>query len=175
MIKRQAVAGGIRVRLYTSKGEAEGEEITIDASTQEAGTVSSFEADIPVPQKEGVFTAKVFFGSVKQAKIYSKPSEDAYSYITNPSLQVCGTPKFTSFVIPKAGIKEGTTLIAKVWGTNFKAPGVVPNAFTVSCTDKPSLTTGSTVIVLSDSELHVKLKIPGQDVIPPKLNTETKV
>ena len=161
-----AVAGGIKVRLYNSNGDAEGEEIPIDASSQAAGAVSSFKADIPIPQKEGVFTATVFFGSTVQTKVYENPSSNYYNHIINPTIQVYGTPKFTSFDIPKAGIaKEGVTLIAKVKGTNFKAPGVESNNFRVSCPEKPSITSvtsDAAVTILSDSELSVKLKIPGQ-------------
>ena len=158
-----AVAGGIKVRLYNSEGGIEGDDISIDARTQEAGIVSGFEADIPVPQKEGVFIAKVFFGDKEQEKIYSNPSYDYGQNIINPTIQVYGAPKFTSFYIPKAGTsKEDSKLIAMVRGTNFKAPGVTPSNFTVSCTDKPSITNGSTVSILSDAWLTVSLTIPGQ-------------
>ncbi|WP_255817295.1 hypothetical protein [Treponema putidum] len=71
-------------------------------------------------------------------------------------------PSFTSFDIPKAGIsKAGTTLIAMVRGINFTAPGVGQSNFTVNCTAKPSITEGSAVTILSDTELTVSLKIPG--------------
>ncbi|MGI5063799.1 fibronectin type III domain-containing protein [Treponema denticola] len=158
-----AVAGGIKVRLYNSEGVIEGGEISIDARTQEAGIVSDFKADIPVPQKEGVFIAKVFFGDKEQKEIYSNLSYNYGQNIINPTIQVYGAPKFTSFYIPKAGTsKEDSKLIARVRGTNFKAPGVTPSNFTLSCTDKPSITNGSTVSILSDTELTVELIIPGQ-------------
>lgn len=158
-----AVAGGIKVRLYNSEGGIEGDDISVDARTQEAGIVSSFKADIPVPQKEGVFIAKVFFGDKEQKKIYSNPSYNDKQNIINPTIQVYGAPKFTSFYIPKAGTsKEDSKLIARVRGTNFKAPGVTPSNFTLSCTDKPSITNGSIVSILSDTELTVELTIPGQ-------------
>ncbi|WP_255806420.1 fibronectin type III domain-containing protein [Treponema putidum] len=158
-----AVAGGIKVRLYNSEGGIEGDDISVDARTQEAGIVSSFKADIPVPQKEGVFIAKVFFGDKEQTRIYSNLSYNYGQNIINPTIQVYGVPKFTSFYIPKAGTsKEDSKLIARVRGTNFKAPGVTPSNFTLSCTDKPSITNGSTVSILSDTELTVELTIPGQ-------------
>ena len=72
-------------------------------------------------------------------------------------------PSFTSFDIPKAGIsKAGTTLIAMIRGTNFKVPGIGPSNFIVNCADNPSITTGTTVTILSDSELTVSLTIPGE-------------
>ena len=72
-------------------------------------------------------------------------------------------PSFTSFDIPKAGIsKAGTTLIAMVRGTNFKAPGVGQSNFIVNCAEMPSITEGSAVTILSDSVLTVSLRIPGE-------------
>ena len=72
-------------------------------------------------------------------------------------------PSFTSFSIPKAGIsKANTTLIAMVRGTNFKALGVEPSNFTVNCAEKPSITEGSAITILSDSEITVSLTIPGE-------------
>ena len=70
-------------------------------------------------------------------------------------------PLFTFFNIPKAGIsKVNTTLIAMVRGANFTS--VIPSNFTVNCADNPSITNGSTVTILSDTELTVSLTIPGE-------------
>ena len=71
-------------------------------------------------------------------------------------------PSFTAFNIPKAGIsKANTMLIARISGAKFKEPGITPADFTVTCTENSSIIEGSAVTILSDTELTVSLKIPG--------------
>lgn len=127
------------------------------------GETSEGEAAVPVPKDEGEYTAKVLFGTAEQTRYYSDPSNDYGSTLTNPTLQVYGTPKFTSFLIPNAGTgKEDHAITAYVTGVNFKAPGITAESFRVSCAGKPSITAETTVKILSDRGLAVTLTIPGQ-------------
>jgi len=108
-----------------------------------------------------VFTAKVLFGGVIQTSYYEGSSYDYQRNITHPAIQVYGSPKFTSFTIPNAGIsKQDSTVTAVVKGANFKAPGVSASDFSVSCATA-SITDSSAITIIDDATLKVSLTIPG--------------
>jgi len=99
------VAGGITVQLYDSNGAVYGSAAPIDTS-HTGRELTTLTADIPVPSEEGVFTAKVLFGGVVQTSYYTGSSYNYEQTVTHPAIQVYGSPKFTSFTIPKAGISK---------------------------------------------------------------------
>ncbi|WP_252722498.1 DUF4959 domain-containing protein [Treponema medium] len=153
------IAGGITVQLYDSNGAAYGSAAPIDTS-HTGRELTTLTADIPVPSEEGVFTAKVLFGGVIQTLYY-----DGSSYYTNtvthPAIQVYGSPKFTSFTIPNAGIsKEDAAVMAVVKGANFKAPGISASDFSVSCATA-LITDSSAITIIDNATLKVGLTIPG--------------
>ena len=155
------IAGGITVQLYDSNGAAYGSAAPIDTS-HTGRELTTLTADIPVPSDEGVFTAKVLFGGVIQTSYYEGYSYNSENTVTNPTIQVYGSPKFTSFKIPNAGIsKEDTTVTAVVKGAKFKAPGVSETDFSVSCAEKPQITNSSAITIIDDATLKVSLTIPG--------------
>ena len=155
------IAGGITVQLYDSNGAAYGSPVPIDTSHTRR-ELTTLTADIPVPSKEGVFTAKALFGGVVQTSYYEGSYYDDKKNVTHPTIQVYGSPKFTSFKIPNAGIsKEDTTVTAVVKGANFKAPGVSETDFSVSCAEKPQITNSSAITIIDDATLKVSLTIPG--------------
>ena len=155
------VAGGITVQLYDSNGAAKGSAVPIDTS-HTGRELTTLTADIPIPSDEGVFTAKVLFGSGIQTSYYGGYSYNSENTVTNPTIQVYGSPKFTSFKIPNAGIsKEDTTVTAVVKGAYFKAPGVSETDFSVSCAEKPQITNSSAITIIDDATLKVSLTIPG--------------
>ena len=155
------IAGGITVQLYDSNGAAKGSAVPIDTS-HTGRELTTLTADIPIPSDEGVFTAKVLFGGVIQTSYYEGYSYNSENTVTNPTIQVYGSPKFTSFTIPNAGIsKEDGTVTAVVKGANFKAPGVSETDFSVSCAEKPQITNGSAITIIDDTTLKVSLTIPG--------------
>ena len=154
------IAGGITVQLYDSNGAAYGSAAPIDTSNT-GRELTTLTADIPVPSNEGVFTAKVLFGGVIQTSYYEGSSYDYQRNITHPAIQVYGSPKFTSFTIPNAGIsKQDSTVTAVVKGANFKAPGVSASDFSVSCATA-SITDSSAITIIDDATLKVSLTIPG--------------
>jgi len=154
------VAGGITVQLYDSNGAAYGSAVSIDTS-HTGRELTTLTADIPVPSEEGVFTAKVLFGGAIQTSYYEGSSYDYQRNISHPAIQVYGSPKFTSFTIPNAGIsKEDSTVTAAVKGANFKAPGVSASDFSVSCATA-SITNSSIITIIDDATLKVSLTIPG--------------
>lgn len=154
------IAGSITVQLYDSNGAAYGSAVQIDTS-HTGRELTTLTADIPVPSEEGVFTAKVLFGGVIQMSYYEGSSYNDKKNITHPVIQVHGSPKFTSFTIPNAGIsKEDSTVTAVVKGANFKAPGVSASDFSVSCATA-SITDSSAITVIDDATLKVSLTIPG--------------
>ena len=154
------VAGGIKVRLYGSDGAAYGSAVPID-TTDTGSTLTTLTADIPVPSDEGVFTAKLLFGGTVQNAYYTDSSYNNANNIPHPTLQVYGSPKFTSFTIPNAGIsKEDSPVTATVKGANFKAPGITASSFSVSCPTS-SITSGAAVTIIDDATLKVRLTIPG--------------
>ena len=153
------VAGGITVQLYDSNGAVYGSAAPIDTS-HTGRELTTLTADIPVPSDEGIFTAKVLFGGVIQTSYYSGSSYDYQRDVTYLTLQVYGSPKFTSFTIPNAGIsKEDSTVTAAVKGANFKAPGIASD-FSVSCATA-SITNSSAITIIDDATLKVSLTIPG--------------
>ena len=154
------IAGGITVQLYDSNGAAYGSATPIDTS-HTGRELTTLPADIPVPSEEGVFTAKVLFGGVIQTSYYEGSSYDYQRNVTHPAIQVYGSPKFTSFTIPNAGISKGdAALMAVVKGANFKAPGVTASDFSVSCVTA-SITNSSAITIIDDATLKVSLTIPG--------------
>ena len=155
------IAGGITVQLYDSNGAAYGSAVPIDTS-HTGRELITLTVDIPIPSDEGVFTAKVLFGGVIQTSYYEGYSYNSENTVTNPTIQVYGSPKFTSFKIPNAGIsKEDTTVTAVVKGAKFKAPGVSETDFSVSCAEKPQITNSSAITIIDDATLKVSLTIPG--------------
>ena len=155
------IAGGITVQLYDSNGVAKGIAVPIDTS-HTGRALTTLTADIPVSADEGVFTAKVLFGGEIQTSYYEGSSYNNKKEVTNPTIQVYGSPKFTSFKIPNAGIsKEDGSVTAVVKGANFKAPGVTASNFSVSCAEKPQITNNSAVTIIDDATLNVTLTIPG--------------
>lgn len=154
------IAGGITVQLYDSNGATKGDAVTID-TTHTGRELTTLTADIPVPSDEGVFTAKALFGGVVQTSYYEDSSYDNKKNITHPTIQVYGSPKFTSFTIPNAGIsKGGSTITATVKGANLKEKGLPAPNFSVSCATS-SITDGAKFTVIDDSTLKVTLTIPG--------------
>ena len=154
------IAGGITVQLYDSNGAAYGSAAPIDTS-HTGRELTTLTADIPVPSEEGVFTAKVLFGNAVQTSYYEGYSYDDKKNVTHPTIQVYGSPKFTSFKIPNAGIsKEDFPVTAVVKGANFKAPGVSKENFSVSCATA-SITDHSAITIIDDATLKVSLTIPG--------------
>ena len=154
------IAGGITVQLYDSNGAAYGSAAPIDTS-HTGRELTTLTADIPVPSDEGVFTAKVLFGGAIQTSYYTGSSYDYQRKISHPAIQVYGSPKFTSFTIPNAGIsKKDSTVTAAVKGANFKAPGVSASDFSVSCATA-SITDSSIITIIDDATLKVSLTIPG--------------
>ena len=154
------VAGGIKVQLYGSDGAAYGSAVPID-TTDTGSTLTTLTADIPVPSDEGVFTAKLLFRGAVQTVYYTGSSYNNANNIPHPTLQVYGSPKFTSFTIPNAGIsKEDSPVTATVKGANFKAPGISASSFSVSCATS-SITNGAVFTVIDDRTLKVSLTIPG--------------
>ena len=118
------VAGGIKVQLYDSDGAAYGSAVPIDTANT-GSTLTTLTADIPVPSKEGVFTAKLLFGDAVQNAYYTGSSYNDTNNIPHPTLQVYGSPKFTSFTIPPAGISYGGNVLpVTIVGKNFTAPGI---------------------------------------------------
>ena len=154
------IAGGITVQLYDSNGATKGDAVTID-TTHTGRELTTLTADIPVPSDEGVFTAKALFGGVVQTSYYEDSSYDNKKNITHPTIQVYGSPKFTSFTIPNAGIsKGGSTIMATVKGANLKEKGLPAPNFSVSCATS-SITDEAKFTVIDDSTLKVTLTIPG--------------
>ena len=154
------IAGSITVQLYDSNGAAYGSAVQIDTS-HTGRELTTLTADIPVPSEEGVFTAKVLFGGAIQMSYYEGSTYDYQRNISHPAIQVYGSPKFTSFTIPNAGIsKEDSTVTAAVKGANFKAPGVSASDFSVSCATA-SITDSSAITIIDDATLKVSLTIPG--------------
>ena len=154
------VAGGIKVQLYDSDGAAYGSAVPIDTANT-GSTLTTLTADIPVPSKEGVFTAKLLFGDAVQTVYYTGSSYNNANNIPHPTLQVYGSPKFTSFTIPNAGTsKEDVVVWATVKGANFTAPGITASSFSVSCPTS-SITSGAAVTIIDDATLKVSLTIPG--------------
>ena len=154
------IAGGITVQLYDSNGAAYGSAAPIDTS-HTGRELTTLTADIPVPSDEGVFTAKTLFGGVIQTSYYEGSSYDYQRVVTHPAIQVYGSPKFTSFKIPNAGIsKEDAAVTAAVKGANFKAPGVTASDFSVSCATT-SITDSSAITIIDDATLKVSLTIQG--------------
>ncbi|WP_253728416.1 fibronectin type III domain-containing protein [Treponema sp. OMZ 857] len=154
------IAGAITVQLYDSNGAAYGSAAPIDTS-HTGRELTTLTADIPVPSEEGVFTAKVLFGNAVQTSYYEGSSYDDKKNVTHPTIQVYGSPKFTSFKIPNAGIsKEDFPVTAVVKGANFKAPGVSKENFSVSCATA-SITDHSAITIIDDATLKVSLTIPG--------------
>lgn len=154
------IAGSITVQLYGSNGAAYGSAVPIDTS-HTGRELTTLTADIPVPSEEGVFTAKVLFGGAIQTSYYEGSSYNDKKNITHPAIQVYGSPKFTSFTIPNAGIsKYGSTVTAVVKGTNFTAPGITASDFSVSCATA-SITGSSQITVVDDATLKVSLTISG--------------
>ena len=154
------IAGSITVQLYDSNGAAYGSAVPIDTS-HTGRELTTLTADIPVPSEEGVFTAKVLFGGAIQTSYYTGSSYNYEQTVTHPAIQVYGSPKFTSFTIPNAGIsKEDSTVTAVVKGANFKAPGVSASDFSVSCATA-SITDSSAITIIDDATLKVSLTIPG--------------
>lgn len=154
------VAGGITVQLYNSDGAAYGSAVPIDTS-HTGRELTTLTADIPIPSEEGVFTAKVLFGGAIQTSYYEGSSYDYQRNISHPTIQVHGSPKFTSFTIPNAGIsKEDSTVTAALKGANFKAPGVSASDFSVSCATA-SITDSSIITIIDDTTLKVSLTISG--------------
>ncbi|AIW89245.1 MULTISPECIES: DUF1566 domain-containing protein [unclassified Treponema] len=161
-INLDIVAGGITVQLYDSNGAAYGSAAPIDTS-HTGRELTTLTADIPVPSEEGVFTAKVLFGNAVQTSYYEGSSYDDKKTVTHPTIQVYGSPKFTSFTIPNAGIsKEDSPITATVKGVNFKAPGVSKENFSVSCATS-SITNSSAITIIDDATLKVSLTIPGTE------------
>ena len=154
------IAGGITVQLYDSNGAAYGSAAPIDTS-HTGRELTTLTADIPVPSEEGVFTAKVLFGGAIQSSYYTGSSYNYEQTVTHPAIQVYGSPKFTSFTIPNAGIsKQDSTVTAVVKGAKFKAPGVTASDFSVSCATT-SITNSSAITIIDDATLKVSLTIPG--------------
>lgn len=154
------IAGSITVQLYDSNGAAYGSAVQIDTS-HTGRELTTLTADIPVPSEEGVFTGKVLFGGAIQMSYYEGSTYDYQRNISHPAIQVYGSPKFTSFTIPNAGIsKEDSTVTAAVKGANFKAPGVSASDFSVSCATA-SITDSSAITIIDDATLKVSLTIPG--------------
>ncbi|WP_252722381.1 fibronectin type III domain-containing protein [Treponema medium] len=154
------IAGGITVQLYDSNGAAYGSAAPIDTSYT-GRELTTLTADIPVPSDEGVFIAKTLFGGVVQTSYYEGSSYNDKKNITYSTLQVYGSPKFTSFTIPNADIsKEGSTVTAVVKGANFKAPGISTSDFSVSCATA-SITDHSAITIIDDATLKVSLTIQG--------------
>ena len=154
------IARGITVQLYNSNRAAYGSAVQIDTS-HTGRELTTLTADIPVPSEEGVFTAKVLFGGAIQTSYYEGSSYNDKKNISHPVIQVYGSPKFTSFTIPNAGIsKYGSTVTAVVKGTNFTAPGITLSNFSVSCATA-SITGSSQITVIDDATLKVSLTIPG--------------
>lgn len=140
------VAGTITLQLYDSKNVAYGGAITVDTSGFEMHQ-TSFTVQVPIPTVDDKYTLRLLFDGTAQSK--------------TASLQVYGSPVFTSFKIPYAGIsKEDNQVTATVIGKNFTAPNVTSDSFTVTCSENSSITNDSTVKVLSDSMLGVTLTIP---------------
>ncbi|MGI5080311.1 DUF4959 domain-containing protein [Treponema denticola] len=154
------IAGSITVQLYDSNGATYGSAVQIDTS-HTGRELTTLTADIPVPSEEGVFTAKVLFGGAIQTSYYEGSTYDYQRNISHPAIQVYGSPKFTSFTIPNAGIsKEDSTVTAAVKGANFKAPGVSASDFSVSCATA-SITDSSAITIIDDATLKVSLTISG--------------
>ena len=154
------IAGGITVQLYDSNGAAYESAVPIDTS-HTGRELTTLTADIPVPSEEGVFTAKVLFGGVVQTSYYTGSSYNYEQTVTHPAIQVYGSPKFTSFTIPNAGIsKQDSTVTAVVKGANFEVPGVTASDFSVSCATA-SITNSSIITIIDDATLKVSLTIPG--------------
>ncbi|EPF25295.1 hypothetical protein HMPREF1221_02381 [Treponema socranskii subsp. paredis ATCC 35535] len=154
------IAGGIKVQLYGSDGAAYGSAVPIDTANT-GRTLTTLTADIPVPSEEGIFTAKILFGETVQTSYHTDSLYNTANSIPHPTLQVYGSPKFTSFTIPNAGIsKEDALVTAIVKGANFKAPGVTASSFSVSCATS-SITSGAAVTIIDDATLKVALTIPG--------------
>ena len=154
------IAGSITVQLYDSNGATYGSAVQIDTS-HTGRELTTLTADIPVPSEEGVFTAKVLFGGAIQMSYYEGSTYDYQRNISHPAIQVYGSPKFTSFKIPNAGIsKEDFPVTAVVKGANFKAPGVSASDFSVSCATA-SITGSSQITVVDDATLKVSLTISG--------------
>lgn len=146
--KNLDVAGTITLQLYDSTEKAYGSAIPVNKSDFEMHQ-ASFTAQVPIPTVDDKYTLRVLFDGTAQSKTIS--------------LQVYGSPTFTSFKFPKAGIrKQDNTLTATVKGKNFTAPNVTSDSFTVTCSENSSITNDSTVKVLSDSKLAVTLTIPSK-------------
>ena len=154
------IAGGLTVPLYDSNGAAYGSAAPIDTS-HTGRELTTLTADIPVPSEEGVFTAKMLFGNAVQTSYYEGSSYDDKKNVTHPTIQVYGSPKFTPFKIPNAGIsKEDFPVTAVVKGANFKASGVSKENFSVSCATA-SITDHSAITIIDDATLKVSLTIQG--------------
>ncbi len=142
------VAGTVTLQFYDSTNDTYGDAITVDTSDFEMHQ-TSFTVQVPIPAVDDKYTLRVLFDGTAQ-------SETA-------SLQVYGSPAFTSFKIPYAGIsKEDNQVTATVIGKNFTAPNISADSFAVTCSEKTSIVSDSKVTILSDSKLAVTLTIPGE-------------
>lgn len=140
------VAGTITLQLYDSTNATYGGAITVDTSGFEMHQ-TNFTVQVPIPDVDDKYTLRVLFNGTAQSAI--------------TTLQVYGSPTFTEFKIPYAGInKEDNSVTATVVGKNFTAPNISENNFTVTCSENPSVTTDSKVTILSNSKLTVTLTIP---------------
>lgn len=140
------VAGTVTLQLYDSKNATYGDAITVSTSGFEMHQ-TSFTVQVPIPTVDDKYTLRLLFDGTAQSK--------------TASLQVYGSPTFTSFKIPYAGIsKEDNQVTATVIGKNFTAPNISADSFTVTCSENSSIASDSTVKVLSDSMLSVTLTIP---------------
>ena len=141
------LAKNIKIKLFDSTGTEYTESATSVLTPTELHA-TTFEADVKIPSTDDFYAVKI------------TASETTSSY--KATLQVYGSPEFTSFAIPPAGIsKEDNIVTATIKGKNFTAPGITADNFSVSCATS-SITSGSSVIIKDDSTLTVTLTIPGR-------------
>ena len=141
------LAKNIKIKLFDSTGTEYTESATSVLTPTELHA-TTFEADVKIPSTDDFYAVKI------------TASETTSSY--KATLQVYGSPEFTSFAIPPAGIsKEDNIVTATIKGKNFTAPGITADSFSVSCATS-SITSGSSVIIKDDSTLTVTLTIPGR-------------
>ena len=140
------LAKNIKIKLFDSTGTEYTESAT-SVSTPTELHATTFEADVKIPLTDDFYTVKI------------TASETTSS--STATLQVYGSPVFTSFAIPPAGTsKEDNIVTATINGKNFTAPGITADSFTVNCATS-SITRGSSVTIIDDSTLTVTLTIPG--------------
>ena len=132
------IRGETKIKLLDSTGnEVAGSTVTVPA---DVGNATSFTAELPLPNADGIYTAAVYFNEVKEA--------------VTTSLHLYGAPEITSVTIPKAGPSYGgNKLPVRITGKNFRAPSISAASFSGT----PAL---SDVQILSDTLVMANVYCP---------------